>query len=496
MSSSVHNDILKLAASMGVLVDPAAVKELEKGADAVERLESIIHSYATPPMVITAEMIQPVQSGDVSGEPDVEIVQRAMTVGHISSIPPPPRVLKDVTGNSTSSGNVKDFAKYFNDRFHALKRLLMRRGDMSGAMPISNASRLTRDVRVIGIVNSVHSTRNGHWILEIEDEEDRCKVLIMADRKGDPVLKDEVIGVKGRMNRDKSMLVADSIIRPDVPFNRSTERVDSTSKVAILSDTHVGSKTFLRREWDIMLEWLKHSPDARDINYLIISGDLADGIGVYPDQEDDLEIDDVYEQYERVAGYVSELPDWMRLILMPGNHDAVRPAEPQPTFQNELQKMFDSRVTFVGNPATVDIEGRRVLAYHGRSFDDVISSLPQLSWERPIDAMKELLKRRHLAPVYGEKTPLAPEKRDYMVIDEVPDVFITGHVHSYGLDDYRGVRLISGSTWQSQTSYQKMRNISPIPAKMPVFDISSLSLNVVNFSEFFNSQKHEMSHIM
>ena len=493
MGSSLQEEIIRLAASKGVLIDPLAVRELENKNDAIERLQTILHSFDNPPLIITHEMI----SG--TGPETAEIAghgEPVGTVGHISSTPSPPKILKDITGNSTSRGNVKDFAKYFTDRFHSLKKILMRRGDMAGALPISRAVRLNRDISVIGIVNSVHTTRNGHKILEIEDEEERCKVLLMADRKDDYVLKDEVIGVKGRMNRERTMIVADAVVRPDVPFNRSVEKVDSTSKVAVLSDTHVGSKTFLREEWDLMLDWLKRAPEARDINYIIISGDLADGIGVYPDQEEDLEIDDVYAQYQRVAQYLSELPDWMRLILMPGNHDAVRPAEPQPTFQTELQKMFDSRVTFVGNPATVEIEGRNVLAYHGRSFDDVISSLPHLSWERPIDAMKELLKRRHLAPVYGEKTPLAPEKRDYMVIDEVPDVFITGHVHSYGLDDYRGVRLISGSTWQSQTSYQKMRNISPIPAKMPVFDLASLNLNVVNFSEFHNTQKHSMRRVV
>ncbi len=494
MGISIHDQILRLAASKGVLIDPEAVKKLEERSNAIERLETLLHAFEVPPLVITTEMISGTTTATTVKSEDEAKPQR--TVGHISSIPPPPKILKDVTGNSTSRGNVKDFAKYFTDRFHSLKKILLRRGDMAGALPISKAVRLNREIHVIGIVNSVHTTRNGHKILEIEDEEERCKVLIMSDRKDESVLKDEVIGVRGRMNRDRSMIVADAIVRPDVPFNRSVEKVDSTSRVAVLSDTHVGSKTFLREEWDLMLDWLKQSPEARDINYIIISGDLADGIGVYPDQEEDLEIDDVYAQYERVAQYISELPDWMRLILMPGNHDAVRPAEPQPTFQNELRKMFDSRVTFVGNPATIELEGRNVLAYHGRSFDDVISSLPQLSWERPIDAMKELLKRRHLAPVYGEKTPLAPEKRDYMVIDDVPDVFITGHVHSYGLDEYRGVRLISGSTWQSQTSYQKMRNISPIPAKMPVFDLSTLNLNVVNFSEFHNIQKHGIGRIL
>ena len=154
-----------------------------------------------------------------------------------------------------------------------------------------------------------------------------------------------------------------------------------------------------------------------------------------------------------------------------------------------LRKLFGNDVTFVGNPSTIDIEGRKVLSYHGRSFDDIISSIPGLTWEKPIETMVELLKRRHLAPVYGEKTPLAPEHKDYLVIDEVPDIFVTGHIHSYGLSDYRGVKLISGSTWQSQTSYQKMKNITPIPAKMPVIELSSLNMGVVNFSDFHRAER-------
>jgi len=38
-----------------------------------------------------------------------------------------------------------------------------------------------------------------------------------------------------------------------------------------------------------------------------------------------------------------------------------------------------------------------------------------------------------------------------MVIDTVPDIFVTGHVHGAGLSHYKGVRLINASTWQSQT---------------------------------------------
>lgn len=475
MPSPIQEEMIRLAATYNALLDPAAVEELGRDAGSISKLEFFLKSMKEVPLIITAEMLRDTAEGKT-------VMQR--TVGHLSSKQERPKVIHDITGRSTSTGNVKDFAHLFTDRFHSIKKMLQRRRDMSAAVPISRIEGMERDVTVIGIVNSVHRTAKGYTVLEIEDEEAECSVLVKDMKDGDTVLNDEVIGVKGRVEKSRMTIYAREIIRPDIPFRDEETVLDTSSRIAVLSDTHVGSKTFLRREWGSMIHWLSTSSEARDINYLIISGDLADGIGVYPDQEDDLEIEDIYEQYERVAQYVQELPDWMHIILLPGNHDAVRPAEPQPTFQQELRRLFDSSVTFVGNPATLEIEGRRILTYHGRSFDDIISAIPGLTWEKPVEAMVELLKRRHLAPVYGQKTPLAPEKRDYMVIDEVPDVFITGHIHSYGLSDYRGVRLVSGSTWQSQTAYQRMRNIAPVPAKMPVISIADLSMRTYNFSSY------------
>ena len=38
--------------------------------------------------------------------------------------------------------------------------------------------------------------------------------------------------------------------------------------------------------------------------------------------------------------------------------------------------------------------------------------------------MKVLLKARHLSPIYGQRTPIAPEKEDMMVITEFLMCFI------------------------------------------------------------------------
>ncbi|MFH1765605.1 MAG: zf-HC2 domain-containing protein, partial [Gemmatimonadota bacterium] len=82
----------------------------------------------------------------------------------------------------------------------------------------------------------------------------------------------------------------------------------------------------------------------------------------------------------------------------------------------------------------------------------------------------------------GTKTPLAPEKEDHMIIDPVPDIFLTGHTHSFGVEVYKKILLINGSTWQSQTDYQKMHNFDPDPAKATVVNLRTLRHKILDFS--------------
>src|SRR6266498_1091031 len=177
-------------------------------------------------------------------------------------------------------------------------------------------------------------------------------------------------------------------------------------RAAFMSDIHVGSRTFLEEKWSKVSAWLGGDDEvARSIRYLVVSGDVVDGIGVYPRQDEELAIDDIYGQYEALATMMAALPDRIAVVMSPGNHDAVRPAEPQPAFPTSIQKLFDSNITFAGNPCLLGIEGVRILSYHGRSMDDLVSAVPGLSYHRPIDAMKAMLRMRHLAPIYGGRTP-------------------------------------------------------------------------------------------
>ncbi|MEM4232590.1 MAG: DNA-directed DNA polymerase II small subunit [Thermoplasmata archaeon] len=477
--------ILRTLTEKGILADPDALDALAKLPNPMDCVRAILNDGEHRPLVLSRTDVENyvsrlVDSGSASPPKQParnEAEESAPRSGTIS-------VLKDITGNSTCIGNVIDFAKLFNDRFTTLKRLIARRREMSGLVTIARAKKVQRDVRFVGMVNDVRTTKNGHTLLELEDEDDRIQVLIMkgARQLPDSFVKDEVVGIVGSFSKDGELVVAKDVVRPDVPINSGMVPNGSRSILAFVSDIHVGSTEFLSEEWNRFVKWLNEDPVAKDIRYMVVAGDLVDGIGIYPNQEEELLIEDVYAQYAELARLVAPIPHWIKIVMMPGNHDAVRLAEPQPALPKEVTMMFEPRVMFVGNPCYLEIEGRTVLAYHGRSMDDFISNVRKLSHSAPGEIMKEMLKRRHMAPIYGEKTALAPEQKDYLVIDRVPDIFVTGHVHACSVGEYRGIKLINASAWQAQTAFQRMHNQIPDPAKVVLTRLGTGETWVEDFS--------------
>ncbi len=499
---------MEFVAERGSLLEPEAADYLLNQPEPFKQLVSFIESIENLPLIITCQDIMLAEEIAIKAasrsknlerhvqtiEPRTEVVQpprpRLFKPQSVARTPEPASnyeedivVLKDITGQSTCEGTLEDFSKYFLNRFRTLAGMLRQRRDLASAIDIVRARRLSREVSVIGIVDDVRMTRNGHRILELEDETDRISVLIPASTQlaSSPVVTDEVIGVTGTVN-PRGLLVASNIAEPDVPTTHRSQRCTDNVSVAFVSDMHVGSKSFLEDRWMKFSKWVANGEElSRSIKYIIMAGDLVDGIGVYPRQDEDLLIDDIYAQYEALAKLISELPSHLRIVLSPGNHDAVRPAEPQPALPDGIRKLMPSNVLCVGNPSMLSIHGVRILAYHGRSMDDLVGLLPNLSYARPLDAMKSMLQMRHLAPVYGGRTPIAPESRDLLVVDEVPDIFVTGHVHGVGIGEYRGVTMINSSAWQSQTSYQKMRNLVPMPGHVPVVNLCTGRVSIKDF---------------
>ncbi len=382
--------------------------------------------------------------------------------------------LPDIKVNSS----VEDFRQMFRSRYQKLSKIISASGSMRGTQNIGSAKKSSGEIKVVGMVSDISTTRNGHKKVVIEDLEDSVQVILMKNKglAGELLLQDEVIGVIGNMSNGTGdpVVFANEIVRPDIPYRVIDEQKKEPSYVGSISDIHVGSKTFRESEFKAMINWLKSSEgEAENLKHLILSGDVVDGIGVYPGQEDDLAILNPIEQYEKLGEYLAEIPEDINVYVMPGNHDSVRLAEPQPQFPDKIRRAFERNVTLLPNPYTLMLEKKKVLLYHGMSLNDMVELVPGANYESIGKAIDEILRRRHLAPKYGGKTPLIPSNNDYHVIEEVPDIFITGHIHSHYIGNYRGVRYVNSSTWQSQTDYQKMMNFSPNPSIMTVFDLNS-----------------------
>lgn len=397
-------------------------------------------------------------------------------------------IIKDTMAGIGGQGKIEDFRKLFMDRFRSLKQMLLKQyGVLESSMDISDLRGSEDIVSFVGMVESVRTTKNGHTMIMVEDPTGSMRVLVSKKKRDLHAIRlvnDEVIGVIGKYksgdNRGGAIVFADSILKVDVPGNhkRRLSEVKGLT-AAFTSDIHIGSRMYLEKEWNRMVKWLRGEKDAslpaKDgsrVKYLVIAGDLVDGIGTYPDQDRDLLIKDIFRQYEALGESLALLPDHIEVVLIPGNHDAVRLAEPQPPLSKEYQDCFsNSHIHFLPNPAFFSIHGVHVAGYHGKSIDDLVTLFKDVTYEDPIEGMKEMLRFRHFSPAYGMRNQISPEERDMLIIEDIPDIFVSGHVHRFGMDNYKGVQLIEGSAWQSQTPFQKMMNLKPQPGRMGVVDL-------------------------
>ena len=398
------------------------------------------------------------------------------------------KVLKDTSNKSYTSGEIGNLIEYFQNRYKKLSGILEKRPELRTWQKINEITENQTDLNLIVMITDIRTTKNGHYLIEVEDDTGSMPILVSKDndelfRAARNLMRDEVIGVIAQKRAGQSenqLAICQNLIDPDVP-RKDRKEVDFGT--VFTSDIHIGSSTFLEDAFVRFTKWLngdygseEQREMANNVKYMIIGGDIVDGIGVYPNQDKELAIKDITAQYDEAARLVGDIRSDIKIIITPGNHDASRVAEPQPAVPEKYAKSLYklNNVEFLSNPSTVSLDGLEVLIYHGRGIDDMVMGSNDFSHERNDLVMKEFLRKRHLAPLYGERTPLASELEDHLVIDSAPDVLHTGHVHINTYANYKGIHCINSGTFQTQTEFQKIYNIVPTPAEVPIIDVGGI----------------------
>ena len=471
---------LNYALNKGFQIHPDAFKILEN-VD-VKKLEKIIKEIVREK---TRQKLFQISQDDL--ETYLGIKDDPMLQGEI-------KILSDPTTMITTGEGVKGYNALFSSRFNKLKRIISDRPESRMLKSIASVKtvKLEDDMYVCGLVTTRNSERNITKLV-LEDPSGSFEGIVFdaeLQKTADTLLTDQFVMARINLGKNLGFIIKDLIL-PDIP-EQMVNKSETEAYAVFLSDLHIGSKYFMEKEFTEFVSWLS-SPDpvARKIRFVLIGGDIVDGVGIYPNQNKELVCQTIEEQLKKVEDLIDKIPKNVKIIIMPGNHDPGRRALPQPAIPKKYNSGLWKRenVVMVGNPSVVSLNGVKVMMFHGQSIDDIVKTTPGLSYDKPTNVMKHLLRARHLSPIYGSQTPIAPEMQDLLVIDDVPDIFHVGHVHRAELDMYKGILLVNSGSWQKQTPFQASIGMIPNPG-------IAIMVNLKTFQVFHENYNSNLNNIL
>lgn len=397
------------------------------------------------------------------------------------------------------SVEIKDFLNYFKTRYEKLKNILEIDPKLTNLVSIGKISSGSREkISVIGMVFNRTITKNKNLILEVEDLTGKIKILISKENEdlykvAEDIPLDSVLGFNGFGNNE--IIFVNEVVFPEVNLlERKNSPVEEYA--LFISDVHFGSKNFLEKDFEKFINYLNENNNLdnyiKKIKYLFIVGDLITGVGNYPDQERDLKISDLEDQFLGIANLLSKIRKDIKIIISPGNHDCVRLMEPQPILDEKYAwPLYElENVIIVENPSIVniasrgDFKGFEVLLYHGFSFTYYANNIPSLVSEKTMNApekiMSYLLKYRLLAPTHGSVQYFPSEKDPFLILNS-PDIFVSGHTHKSGVSYFNNVLIISGSSWEGMTPYQEKFGNTPDHCKIPMLNLKTRAVKILDF---------------
>jgi DNA polymerase II small subunit len=413
-------------------------------------------------------------------------------------------IIQDPSSNLFTNGKYDDFYDLTLDKYNKLRALIKKRPEVSSATKINNIFKLSQSVEIstLGLVEGIRQTKKGNFLFTLEDLNGKISVLVQNKSENiesvkiiQRTLNDQMLFVKGLYNPGengrKGIIFASYISKIEIPTDFQPNLSPDPLSIALISDIHIGSKEFEEGLFDKFIKFLNGKSNnkalrekAGRVKYLVINGDLVDGIGIYPNQQEDLIIVDIYKQFKKASDILSEIPDYIKIFFVSGNHEPVRNAIPRPAVPKKYcEDLVNMGVKLLGNPSLIKTHNVNTLIYHGESMHDINRLIHDLDIAKPIETMKEFLICRHLAPTFGEKTQIAPISTDHLIIEKIPDIFHTGHIHINGVGKYRNVTLVNSGCFQAQTDFMKSFGIVPTPGVVPIIELDSLDFLSLDFKK-------------
>jgi len=389
---------------------------------------------------------------------------------------------------------VSDFISYFRSRFEELKDILIQK-DFNNLISIRRLGFNSGIYNIIAMVSNIKTTKSKNLLIEIEDLTGKSNVLVNRENKelfnkAKGLMLDDIVVFC--VSGSSKMLFANDFIFPDAKLDKE-KFGNEDSFVAFSGDFHVGSRMFLEKNVLKFIDWLngevgddRQRTIAKKVKYLFLTGNNIEGVGFYNGQEKILNIKSCRAQYRKLEKILGKIRKDISIIICPGQNDSVWLGEPQAAIGKKwASDLFNMENLFlVSNPCEIEIDsGFRVLMYHGASINGFVNNIPKLREKKVIDIVKEILKRRHLAPSYGIMDYIPKRDKDNLVIKNIPDIIVMGNSCCAEIESWNNILMVSTSCWQNSIPFGGKSNCKPDPCKVPLFNLKNREIKIIDFSD-------------
>jgi len=291
-------------------------------------------------------------------------------------------IKKKVSENKTFS--VNDITQILIERYERIKSFFSYRMDIVNLISINKINEKTKKFSLIVMIKEVDRKNKTAVVEDLTGE----TLVFLPNNVLNFVVQDEVVGLVCEKNNDKIEVL--NVLWPDIPLNRKIASLDEDIYCVFIS------KKVLEEN---MKKFLKE-----------ISKVKCEGLLIFLFSEE-------YDE-KNIENLKMDLPFNSKLIFIKkGNSESD-------------EKIFTA-------PAFLSVEDKvKILICDGNIF----SSYKGILGEKTEEIMLNLLKKRHLDPMFSiEKIRF----EDRLIIDPVPDIFVSFDFGTSGLINYKGTTIIS-----------------------------------------------------
>ncbi|MCM8786111.1 MAG: hypothetical protein NC899_07770 [Candidatus Omnitrophica bacterium] len=299
---------------------------------------------------------------------------------------------------------VEDYVQFFNSRYEKIKKILSTRFELINLLSINKISEKTTTFSIIGMVKE--KNENEKYIL-IEDNTGELIVYFDENsfKKYKDIVEDEIIGLLCK--KENNIIKIKNIIFPDISLKREINKIKDDVFCFFISDLHMDNKIFNKKAYENFLQWIK---EFKNKLYIFIIGDVS-------------------SKKEDILDFFSCLPSNIFKVYQKG----------------EIDPNFDIGDLNITNPSMLKVEDNiTIFLYHG----NILTEYLKIWNTQPEILLLNLLKKRNMNPIFKFNKKIYEE--DVFLLDTVPDIIVTGHLHTPGMVNYKGTTIISNGSFITQ----------------------------------------------